>query len=115
MHLMSNMLTAAQRMAEILAEGLDIRYGQRVTSIHWSSSGVDVACASGEHFHADAVIVTVSLGVLKASFSASYRCLPPLTQALGDVPHLPRLVRRKSTPGCSSRLCQTIRQRPSPG
>ena len=56
----------AQRMAEILADGLDIRYGRRATRIRWSSSGVVVACASGEKFHADAVIVTVSLGVLKA-------------------------------------------------
>lgn len=65
-------------MAEILAEGLDIRYGHRVTSMRWSGDGVDVACSSGEEFHADAVIVTVSLGVLKASPMSLLRILTTL-------------------------------------
>ena len=59
--------SAAQRMAEILAEGADIRYGHMVSSIQWGADGVCVACSNGHAFHADAVIVTVSLGVLKAS------------------------------------------------
>ena len=57
----------AQRMAEVLAEGADIRYGHRVSRIRWGSDGVHLECSNGQTFHADAVIVTMSLGVLKAS------------------------------------------------
>lgn len=54
-------------MAEIVAEGADIRYGHVVSSVRWGSEGVHLTCSNGQSFHADAVIVTVSLGVLKAS------------------------------------------------
>ncbi len=47
-----------------LSEGLDIRYGQMVRAVAWSSSGVRVTTASGV-FDADRVVITLPLGVLK--------------------------------------------------
>ncbi len=61
-----------QRMAEILADGADIRYEHVVSSIRWGGEGVQLTCANGQAFHADTVIVTVSLGVLKASPAHSH-------------------------------------------
>ena len=55
----------AQVLAEKLAEGLPIRHGMTVDQIQWNSSGVIVQCQGGHQIEADAVIVTVSLGVLK--------------------------------------------------
>lgn len=52
-------------LAQKLAEGLPIRHGVTVDQIHWGSGGVTIQCRGGEKFEADAVIVTVSLGVLK--------------------------------------------------
>ena len=52
-------------LAQKLAEGLPIRHGVTVDQIHWGASGVTIQCRGGEQFEADAVIVTVSLGVLK--------------------------------------------------
>jgi monoamine oxidase len=49
----------------ILAQGLDIRLGQPVTSIRWAANGVEVATEK-ETFHADRVLVTLPIGVLKA-------------------------------------------------
>ena len=63
-----------QALAEKLAEGLPIRYGTIVEQVHWGSTGVTVQCQGGEEFHADAVIMTVSLGVLKVP--ASLICIP---------------------------------------
>lgn len=48
-----------------MTAGLDIRFGHCVNSIAWGESGVHVSCTNGASFQADAVIVTVSLGVLK--------------------------------------------------
>ena len=54
----------------MLAHGLDVRYNQRVDHIAWGgTTGVVVTCADGAALHADAVIVSVSLGVLKVSQS----------------------------------------------
>lgn len=54
-----------QVLAERLAEGLPIRHGVAVDCIEWSGEGVTLHCQGGEQVQADAVIVTVSLGVLK--------------------------------------------------
>ena len=48
-----------------MAEGLDIRYQHTVERIDWGEGGATVHCSSGESFKCDAVICTVSLGVLK--------------------------------------------------
>lgn len=55
-----------QTLAEKLAEGLPIRHGVVVDRIQWGGDGVTLHCQGGEQIKADAVIVTVSLGVLKA-------------------------------------------------
>ena len=49
----------------MMAEGLDIRYQHTVERIDWREGGATVHCSSGETFKCDAVICTVSLGVLK--------------------------------------------------
>lgn len=49
-----------------LAKGLDIRLGHRVTKITRRYIGVKVTVEGGKTFVADAVVVTVPLGVLKA-------------------------------------------------
>lgn len=54
-----------QTLAEKLAEGLPIRHGVVVDRIQWGGDGVTLHCQGGEQIKADAVIVTVSLGVLK--------------------------------------------------
>ncbi|MBV0910854.1 FAD-dependent oxidoreductase [Anianabacter salinae] len=59
---------------EALAQGLDIRLGLTVTDVAVSGAGVDVT-ARGAAMRADAAIVTVPLGVLKAG---SVRFSPPL-------------------------------------
>ena len=51
-------------MAE-LADGLDIRLGTPVSEVRWSASGVTLR-TPGATFTADAVVVTLPLGVLKA-------------------------------------------------
>ena len=66
------MYGAWQGLVEAMAEGLDIRYGARVTKVCWGDGGAAVFCSDSRRFTADAVIMTVSLGVLKA-------CSPPLT------------------------------------
>ena len=54
-----------QVLAEKLAEGLPIKHGSVIERVDWGSEGVTVHCKGGEQCQADAVIVTVSLGVLK--------------------------------------------------
>jgi protoporphyrinogen oxidase len=61
----------AQVLAEKLAEGLPIRHGMTVDQIQWNASGVIVQCQGGQQIEADAVIVTVSLGVLKVLSTSS--------------------------------------------
>lgn len=51
-------------LAEFLAKGLDVRLGQKVSRIDSRGEGVSVR-SSGGTFSADAVIVSVPLGVLK--------------------------------------------------
>lgn len=55
-----------QKLAEHMAVGLDVRYGAIVEKVQWGASGVTVICWDGRSFQADAAVVTVSLGVLKA-------------------------------------------------
>ncbi|CAM6030844.1 unnamed protein product [Sphagnum balticum] len=50
-----------------LSEGLDIRLNHRVTKVNRRLHGVRVTTENGKTFDADAVIVTVPLGVLKAN------------------------------------------------
>ena len=54
-----------QGVAEALARGLDIRYGQEVEQVQYGPQGVRVRCRGGEVFQGAAAVVTVSLGVLK--------------------------------------------------
>ncbi|WP_091771584.1 FAD-dependent oxidoreductase [Maricaulis salignorans] len=53
------------RLAQSLADGLDIRLGQRVAQVDYRGNGVAVTTADGVE-QADVVIVTVPLGVLQA-------------------------------------------------
>lgn len=48
-----------------------MRLGSAVTRIEWGAEGAQVHCANGSCWEADAVIVTVSLGVLKVSQACS--------------------------------------------
>lgn len=50
-----------------LANDIDIQLNHRVTRISYGSSKVIVTVEDGRHFVADAVIVTVPLGILKAN------------------------------------------------
>ena len=52
-------------LAERLAEGLSIKHGSVVERVDWGSEVVTIHCLGGQQLQADAVIVTVSLGVLK--------------------------------------------------
>ena len=58
-------MCCVQALAELLAEGLDVRLGHRANKIDYEGSGVKVSCDNGTVLDADYVICTVSLGVLK--------------------------------------------------
>jgi monoamine oxidase len=62
------------RLAERLAEGLDIRLGHAVGAVEWSPEGVSLT-ASGETLRAGAAVVTVPVGVLR---SDDFRITPSL-------------------------------------
>ena len=66
-----------QLLAEKLAEGLPIQHGVTVTHIDWGDTGVQLHCADGQIIGADAVIVTVSLGVLKVNWPVVVEHLLP--------------------------------------
>jgi polyamine oxidase len=66
-----------QRLADQLAEGVDVELGVEVTEIAVAPSGVDVVTTSDVR-HADAVVVSVPLGVLQAGRP---RFTPPLPEA----------------------------------
>ncbi len=55
----------AIQLVERLAEGLDVRLEHAVSAVEYDGDGVRVICAQ-EVFRADAAIVTLPLGVLKA-------------------------------------------------
>ncbi len=64
------------QLATYLANGLDIRLGQKVTQIAWQDSDAAVTLANGDVLRADTVIITVPLGVLKANAIAFDPPLP---------------------------------------
>lgn len=74
----------AHRRLQAVAEGLaqqvgDLRYNHAVQRITWSGGpggGISIACSNGATLEADAAIVTVSLGVLKAQHEGMFQ--PPL-------------------------------------
>jgi monoamine oxidase len=63
------------KVADFLAQGLDVRLNTRVTQIDYSNAKVGIT-ANGENLEADYAIVTVPLGVLK-------------NNAIGFIPTLP--------------------------
>lgn len=65
-----------QTLADRMAEGLDIAFGCVVRRVAWSDAGVTVTCEDGRIFAAAALIVTVSLGVLKVTTRGS----PPASE-----------------------------------
>lgn len=70
-----------QQVIARLAEGLDIRYEQIVTSITYNEKQVTIQTKSGHQYEGQCVLITVPLGVLKhkqITFS------PPLTQYKQD-------------------------------
>jgi monoamine oxidase len=64
------------RLADALAEGVDIRLSQPVTAIRWGEDGVEVD--AGETFRGTDTIVTVPVGVLRAG---AITFEPPLSAA----------------------------------
>ena len=56
-----------QTVADRMAQGLDVAFGCVATRVAWGADGVTVTCEDGRTFAADALIVTVSLGVLKVN------------------------------------------------
>ena len=69
-----------QILAEKLAQGLPIRHGMVVDQIVWGGEGVTLHCQGGEQVQADAVILTVSLGVLKVVMLLHCRQPPSIMQ-----------------------------------
>lgn len=63
-------------LVDLLAEGLDVRLGEPVTAITHDPAGVVVETTSGAH-SADAVVVTLPLGVLQAGHVTFDPPLPP--------------------------------------
>ena len=69
-----------QRFADYLATGLDIRLATRVTEIGWDAAGALVN-TEAESIACDAVVLTVSIGLLK---SGAIRLTPGLPQRHRD-------------------------------
>ncbi len=67
-----------QALAEILGQGVDIRYNHTVTAINYGPHGVSVHCSNGSVFDANCVIVTTSLGVLQSQHEQLFN--PPLPE-----------------------------------
>lgn len=68
------------RLPEHLAHGLDVRLGQVVSRVEWSTEGVTVVTGTGV-FSADRAIVTVPVGVLQ---SADFTITPALPAPIAD-------------------------------
>ncbi len=73
-----------QALAARMAEGLDVRLGSAVAQIDTSTPGRAVVVTAGDSFVADAVVVTVPLGVLKAGSITFSPPLPSDKQAAID-------------------------------
>lgn len=71
------------QVPEVLAAGLEVRLGVPVTAVSWAAGGVTVQTAV-ETLEADAVIVTVPLGVLQAGGIALDPALPAPQQRAVD-------------------------------
>lgn len=67
-----------------LAKGLDIRLGHRVTKVMRHYNGVSVTVENGKNFVADAAIIAVPLGVLKAKTIKFEPMLPDWKEAAID-------------------------------
>jgi len=65
------------QIVDVLAAGRDIRLDHPVAGIDHSGPTVVVTTESGDRFEADRVVVTVPLGVLKASAISFVPALPP--------------------------------------
>lgn len=63
----------AQRMAEDLH---DVKLNCPVQEIDWEGDSVRLCCANGDIHSADAVVLTVSLGVLKVTTKLQHLILP---------------------------------------
>lgn len=59
-----------------LARGLDIRLNTIIDTIEWRSHGVRIRSKSGESFAADAAVITLPVGVLKAGVVTFSPTLP---------------------------------------
>ncbi len=71
------------QVPDLLAEGLDVRLGAAVNAVRWNDDGVSVQTGTGE-IAADAVIVTVPLGVLQEGAIVVEPPLPASHQAAID-------------------------------
>jgi monoamine oxidase len=81
------LLTGLDEVVAFLARGLDIRYGQRVTAVEWSPSGRGAVVRTEQSdVGADAVIVTVPVGALRAGRIRFEPALPaPVTRSLDAI------------------------------
>ncbi len=66
-----------RQVVDALADGATVRFGQAVTEIDHSGTGVVLTTAAGATLEAAAVIVTVPLGVLKRNRISFLPSLPP--------------------------------------
>lgn len=63
-------------LSDFLARGIDVRLRKIVKNITWGTPGVNITTASGDVFEGEAVIITVSVGVLQAEKIAFSPSLP---------------------------------------
>jgi monoamine oxidase len=64
------------QVADVLADGLDIRFLEAVTEVDYAGTDIVVTTAAGATFEATRVVVTVPLGVLKQSLISFLPALP---------------------------------------
>ena len=107
-----------------MAEGLDICYQHTVERINWGKDGATVHCSGGKAFACDAVICTVSLGILKvrAERPSPRHALCRQDNQPSGFTHLVILQqscsfgayswRRRDIKDCFTRLCQSKSRRP---
>ncbi len=63
-----------------IADKLDVQLNTVVTSVNWSSDGVEIMTADGTEYEADQVVITLPLGVLRANKVAFSPPLPDAKQ-----------------------------------
>ena len=64
------------QVADVLADGLDIRFLEAVTEIDYAGTDIVLTTTAGATFEATRVVVTVSLGVLKQNLISFLPALP---------------------------------------